>query len=186
MKYLLFILITSFISCTAQTVSLEQAAYCDTDPNCPNYIYAKDINNSLNKYVGTWKGTLSGKIYELKFNKGLFEMMGDKRDVLKGRLRITDANSNILYNTFNETDDEKTNFGGLNYTGDLQYYLMHFSGPGTEGCINRGTVYLSINTTDPTKMSFIYLLSYDITSGECPSTFVSTIPQKQRIYLTKQ
>lgn len=186
MKYLLLILIASFLSCNAQTLSLEAATQCDNDPNCPNYTYAKDINNSLQKFLETWKGNLNGKIYEFKFNKGLFEMLGDKRDRLLGRLRITDSNGNILYNTFNETDDQKTKFRGLNFTSDLQSYMLQFSGPPTNGCINRGTVYLDINLTDPNKMSIIYLSDYDITKGECPSSFTSTIPEKQRIYLTKQ
>lgn len=53
MKYLLFILTTFFISCNAQTVSLETEAQCYENSNCPDYNYAKDINNSLQKYLGT-------------------------------------------------------------------------------------------------------------------------------------
>ncbi|GAA5102983.1 hypothetical protein GCM10023210_44450 [Chryseobacterium ginsengisoli] len=186
MKYLLFILTTFFISCNAQTVSLETEAQCYENPNCPEYTYAKDINNSLQKYLGIWKGNLNGNLYEIKLSNGLYEDFGIKRDRLIGRLRITDLYGNTIYSSFTESDDQKTHFAGLGFSKDLQHYMMRFSGPGVPSCINRGTIYLNMNTTDLTKMSFIYLLSYDITNGECPSTFVSTIPQKQRIYLTKQ
>ncbi|GAA5090982.1 hypothetical protein GCM10023210_17890 [Chryseobacterium ginsengisoli] len=186
MKYLLLILITSFISCKAQTVSLEEAAQCHINPNCPHFTYAKDVNNSLQKYLGTWKGNLNGKVYEIKFIKKEFQGNYIKDDLLVGRIKILDSNNQILYNTIDEIDDTKTKFRGLNYSDDLQSYMMQFSGPAVTSCINRGTIYLNMNITDLTKMSFIYLLDYDITNGECPSTFVSTIPQKQRIYLTKQ
>lgn len=116
----------------------------------------------------------------------MYEDFGIKRDRLIGRIRITDLNGSIIYNNFTETDDQKTYFVGLGFSEDLQHYMMYFSGPSVTSCINRGTIYLNMNTTDLTKMSFIYLLSYDITNGECPSTFVSTISQKQRIHLTKQ
>lgn len=79
------------ISCKSQTISLEQAAQCRDTPNCSmNYDYAKDLNNTLNKYIGTWKGTYNGRVYEMKFNKSLYEdFIGTKSDEIKGRLRIT-------------------------------------------------------------------------------------------------
>ena len=186
MKYLLLILITSFISCKAQTVSLEEAAQYHINPNCPDFTYAKDVNNSLNKYTGTWKGSHNEKIYELNFIKKEFQGNDIKDDVLIGRLKIMDSNNQTIYNTLNELDDTKTSFKGLYFASNLQAYMLHFSGSGVPSCINRGTIYLNMNATDLTKMSFIYLLDYDITNGECPSIFIPTIPQKQRIYLTKQ
>ncbi|MDA9339700.1 hypothetical protein N9Q68_01880 [Polaribacter sp.] len=43
-----------------------------------DYVYVKDINNLLDKYVGTWKGTYSGKNYEFKVIK-----ITDDRDEVK-------------------------------------------------------------------------------------------------------
>jgi len=186
MKYLLLIIITSFISCQAQTISLEEAAQCQINPNCPDFTYAKDINNSLNKYVGTWKGTFDGKVYEVKFAKKEFQGNDIKDDLLIGRIKITDSNNQIVYNTFNETDDKKTHFKGLYFQSNLQAYVMYFSGPWATSCINRGTVHLFMNINYPTKMSITYLPQNDITDGDCPSTFISTIPEKQTINLIKQ
>lgn len=178
------------LSCKSQTVSLEEAAQCRENPNCPaNYNYVKDINNTLNKYVGTWKGTYNGRVYEIKFNKNLYEdFIGVKRDEIVGRLRITTIGnlSMTIFDNFNEPDDAKTRFSGLGLTGNLQSYEMHFSGPFTSGCINRGSIFLKINPSTPNQMRILYWSDTDIVVGECPSTFSQTFPEKQEIFLTRQ
>ncbi len=176
------------ISCKSQTVSLEQAALCQENPNCTGYNYAKDINNTLNKYLGIWKGTYNGRVYEMKFNKGLYNDMGMKKDEITGRLKITTTGSTsiIIFDNFNEPDDSKTRFSGLGLTTDLQGYRMFFGGPLTSGCINRGTISLRINPSNPNEMKIKYWSDYDIVVGECPSTFSQTFPEQQEIILMKQ
>lgn len=176
------------LSCKSQTVSLEAAAQCQENPNCTGYTYAKDTNNTLNKYVGTWKGVYNGKIYEMKFNKYLYDNTDIKRDMLKGRLRLTIPGNLTLtiFDNFTEPDDNKTRFSGLGLTSDLQGYRMIFSGPFTGGCMNRGTVAIRINTNNPDQMRVIYQSAQDIVVGECPSSFLQTLPELQEIILTKQ
>lgn len=176
------------ISCKSQIVSLETAAQCNEANPCPNFNYAKDINNTLNKYVGTWKGTYNGKTYEMKFNKSLYDDMGFKRDRIKGRLRITTAGNLpvTVFDNFNEQDDAKTGFSGLGITADLQGYTLIFAGPVLEGCINHGTLSLRINPSTPNQMRIKYWSNNDIVVGECPSTFSQTFPEQQEIFLTRQ
>jgi hypothetical protein len=178
------------ISCKSQTVSLETAAQCQASPNCPvNYNYIKDINNTLNKYVGTWKGTYNGKVYEMIFNKNLHEdFTGIKSDEIAGRLKITTTGNPpfTIFDNFNEPDDNKTRFSGLGLTNDLHVYRMIFGGPFTSGCINRGTVSLRINPSTPNQMRIIYWSARDIVVGECPTTFEQTFPEQQEIFLTRQ
>jgi hypothetical protein len=176
-------------SCKSQTISLEQAVQCRDNPNCPrDYKYVKDINNTLNKYVGTWKGSYNGRVYEMKFNKSLYDDMGMKKDEITGRLRIT-IPGNIpltIFDNFNEPDDAKTHFSGLGLTTDLQGYRMIFAGPVPSGCINHGTVSLRINPSTPNQMKIKYWSNNDIVVGECPSTFSQTFPEQQEILLTRQ
>lgn len=193
MKYLLLILTLITVSCNAQIVSLETAAQCPNDPdNCPDYTYAKDINNSLDKYIGTWKGSHDGKTYEVQFKKGLYQdltLSELKRDELVGRIKITSLTGNIpntIFDNFSELDDLKTKFSGLNFSSNLQSYRMYFSGDSPTGCINYGTVYLTIKPATPTKLDIFFAGDYDIVEGECPSTFKTTFPEKQNIILTKQ
>ncbi|MCX8534672.1 DUF6705 family protein [Chryseobacterium luquanense] len=178
------------ISCKSQTVSLEEAAQCRENPNCPReYKYTKDLNNTLDKYVGIWKGTYNGRVYEMKFNKSLYEdFTGVKRDIIKGRLRIT-AGGNIpltIFDNFNEPDDSKTRFSGFGLTGNLQSYELLFSGSFTSGCINRGSIFLKINPSTPNQMRITYWSDRDIAVGECPSTFSPTFTENQEIFLTRQ
>lgn len=190
-KILILIISVLAISCKSQTVSLETAAQCNANPNCPDYTYAKDINNSLDKYIGIWKGTFNGKTYEMKFNKNLYDEMGMKRDRIKGRIKITTIAPSglhglIIYDNFNEPDDSKTLFSGLGFQSNLQSYEMSFSGPSTSGCINSGNIYLRIKSNTPNQMTIFYWSDNDIVIGDCPSTFTQTFPEKQLITLTKQ
>lgn len=184
----IFLALLAF-SCKSQTVSLEQAAQCRDNPNCPvNYNYVKDINNTLDKYVGIWKGTYNGKVYEMKFNKSLYDDLGMKKDEIIGRLRITTTGNLSLttFDNFNEPDDSKTHFSGLGLTTDLQGYRMIFAGSVPEGCINHGTVSLRINLSNPNQMRVKYGSYNDIVVGDCPSTFSQTFPEEQEILLTRQ
>ncbi|MCX8526496.1 hypothetical protein OF897_21515 [Chryseobacterium formosus] len=177
------------ISCNSQVVSLEDAAQCRDNPNCSvNYNYVKDINNTLNKYVGIWKGTYNGRVYEMKFNKSLYNDMGMKKDELTGRLRITTTGNIpvIIFDNFNEQDDAKTHFSGLGLTSDLQGYRMIFAGLVPSGCINHGTVSLGITSGIPNQMKIMYWSNNDIVVGECPSTFSQTFPEQQEILLMRQ
>lgn len=154
------------------------------ESTCPNYNYAKDLNNSLEKYVGTWKGNYNGKIYELQFQKDIFEDVGIKRDELIGRIKVKDSAGNIIYDTFNETNDMKTRFKGDNFQPDLKAYMVYFLGDTPKGCINYGTVYLKIKPETPNQMS--YWSEDDIVEGTCPASFTKTFPEKKTINLTKQ
>jgi len=192
MKKIFLILILLFaITCKSQVVSLEEAAQCIANPSCPDYNYSKDINNSLQKYVGTWKGSHNGTTYEMKFVKGFWEDLGMKSDDLKGRIRITNPSSNgfpslIIFDNFNESDDSKTSFFGLGFQPDLQAYRMYFNGSSPQGCINYGKVFLRINPNAPNQMTIFYWSDMDIVVGDCPPTFQQTFPEKQVINLTKQ
>lgn len=176
------------ISCKSQIVSLETAAQCSEVNPCSDYTYEKDINNTLNKYVGIWKGIYNGKVYEMKFNKSLYDDMGLKRDKITGRLRITTTGNPPLtiFDNFNEPDDNKTHFSGLGLTGNLQSYRMIFAGPVPSGCINHGALTLRVNPNTPDQMRIFYFSDKDIVVGECPTTFSQTFPEQQEIFLTRQ
>jgi len=52
--FLILTLLYGAYSTAQQTVSLETMALCRSNPEtCPDAQYVKDVNNLLNKYVGT-------------------------------------------------------------------------------------------------------------------------------------
>ncbi|WP_347220189.1 DUF6705 family protein [Chryseobacterium sp.] len=184
MKKLLFIIIATYSGIlNAQTVPLEFIAQCQVNPtHCvESYNYVKDVNNLLNKYVGTWKGTLDGKNYEFNFTKkenmerGL---SGIKWDRLIGRLKITNQNGTIEFDNFN-----KPNLGD-NFQPDLKAYLMNFVGEKSE-CIDYGNIYLRIKSETPNQMSINFWPDRDIVTQDC-SNFKTTLPVNKNIHLTKQ
>ncbi|MCA6069000.1 hypothetical protein JI747_017680 [Chryseobacterium sp. RG1] len=189
---ILNIFILTAISCNAQsTISLEEAAVYPEQPDgrmLPlNTIYVKDINNSLNKYTGNWKGSLNGKIYEFSFikkeNVGGYDV---NWDFIVGRFRITNSFGVIFYDSTTELDDDKTKFWGKNFQPDLKAYVMYFVG-NSIGCAEAGDVYLIIQPATPNQMSIIMIPDNDTTEeGDCPSNFQPTIPYKKTINLTKQ
>lgn len=186
-KNILIIFLLIFAtSCKSQTISLEAAAQCLRNSNCPEYNYAKDINNSLQKFIGTWKGSYNGKTYELKFNKSLYEDFGIKRDQITGRLQVKNSDNIIEFSNFGELDDNKTKIFGLNFQPDLQSYRVHFTGNSPKGCINSGIIYIRVKNANLNEMHISYLSDKDIVSGDCPSNFFQTFPEKQSIILTKQ
>ncbi|MDF2934238.1 MAG: hypothetical protein K0R36_3569 [Chryseobacterium sp.] len=186
---ILIIFTLTIISCKAQTVSLETLAKCQQENPpfpCPeNYNYVKDINNLLNKYVGTWKGNLNGKVYEFNFIKK--ENVGDdiKDDRLIGRFKVINSIGTVLYNTLNETNDNETFFLGRNFQPDLEAYMVYFVG--NSACVEYGDVYLRIYPSTPNQMTVYFHPDNDISvEGSCPPNFVPTIPYKTTIHLTKQ
>ena len=189
---ILIIFALSIISCKAQTVSLETLAKCQQENPpfpCPeNYNYVKDINNLLNKYVGTWKGSYNEKFYEFNFTKKINDGSSGTnvtRDRIIGRAKVINSNGTILYNTLNEPNDNDTNFFGRNFQPDLEAYMVYFVG--NSACVEYGDVYLRIYPATPNQMTVYFHPDNDISvEGSCPPNFVPTIPYKTTIHLTKQ
>jgi hypothetical protein len=187
MKNIFFIILTIFTTAlNAQIVSLETLAQCrSNNQTCPSYTYVKDINGLLNKYAGTWKGSLDGKTYEINIIKKEnvpIEFSNTTWDMLIGRVKITDSNGSVLFNNFNKTDNDASL--GYNFQKDLKLYLMNFSG-GKSGCIDIGFMYMGIKPETPNKMTINFHPDYDIVTQDC-SNFKTTMPTNNIIHLTKQ
>ncbi len=189
MKNTIKLLLITFatFSCHAQTISLEQAAACRDNPGtCPDFTYVKDINNSLDRYVGTWKGSYNGKNYEFRFIKKIAAGERIKKDKLIGRLLVTDNAGNIIYNTLNESDDE-TYLSGLNFVkSNVKTYTLSYVVKG--GCYDYGDLYLRSKTSNVNELSLLFIRDSDlIDPSKCNySTYVTLIPEKIAITLIKQ
>jgi hypothetical protein len=174
MKKLLFIIIAFSSILNAQTISLEFMAQCKANPTMcvENFDYVKDINNLLNKYVGTWKGSLEGKNYEFNFIKKENVERGSsgiRWDRLIGRVKITNQNGIVEFDNFYK---------------DLTVYLTIFSGAKI-GCIDYGYLYLRIKPETPNNMTISFVPDNDIVKQDC-SDFQTTIPTSKKINLIKQ
>src|SRR5699024_8529723 len=98
------------LSCKAQynnIVPLENYySYGEGKNQVPQGTYFKDVNNVLNKYVGTWKGEFDGKQYTLKAHKSSRTTTSGKmkKDLIYIRYTIKDANGNIIEKTIGDSN----------------------------------------------------------------------------------
>ena len=180
--YILFFL--GAISCKAQTISLDQISQCKETKDCPEYIYLKDTNNRLNKFVGIWKGTYSdGRTYEFHFTKKENDYtFGKYWDILQGRILIKNSNGNELINTLN-VSGENVLFSGYYFDGSLTRYKMSFTA--NSDCNDSGYVYLSFpDPNNLSQMKLIFIQDMDIAS-KCPDGYKTVIPHGEALILTK-
>ncbi|MCL1668229.1 hypothetical protein M2T82_09175 [Elizabethkingia ursingii] len=155
-KYITTILI--FTVCTIinaqNTVSLETMSECVNRPNyddegCPDLEdvdYIKDINNKLNQFVGTWKGSYNGNNYEItlvKKEKVKLSGGGPYWDKLVGGLIIRNSAGSIVYNDTDKINSiENASIYGSNFQKPTtNFYNLSFSPK--DKCIKGGqlTIY---------------------------------------------
>ncbi|WP_143885644.1 DUF6705 family protein [Chryseobacterium binzhouense] len=166
-----------FFSCEAQTTAtLQQMEQCskrqDKTVECPGFenieiTQVKDIDNRLNAFEGTWKGTFEGKQIELnlikKVNFGEYDIKWDK---LIGKLKIKDVQGNILFDSFQNVESN-ADPKGINF--QYSVYEMRFSGKSdcVDGKIFLQTPTISLNGSIKTKI-FFYPNGDAIDTPTCP------------------
>lgn len=152
MKKIIVILVLLVISnsCVAQnTIGLKDATISSTKSIgevSPNIDYIKDIDNSLDKFIGSWTGEYNNKKYELQFIKKTKYGEKPMKDILLGRMLIKDNSGNILYDTFQKPDDQ-SGLIGLNFQKDLKIYQLSFSGK-NPSCGDSGIIYIYFKDTN--------------------------------------
>lgn len=148
------------------TISLERyASYRDCeDRGCQppeNLEYIADLNNSLSRFLGTWKGVENGKKIIYKIDRYLYDEIGDvKKDALIIRYKLIDLNTGqTLLDTMELPDDELPVILGLNYINDL-YYALYY---GHDNCDPYGYVALkhSLDLRLGDQLNIDFILSRD-------------------------
>ena len=195
MKHLIII---AFLCCfntpKAQSViSLEQAATYKGDSLFPATVnYVKDINHKLDPFIGIWKGSNGGRLYEVRFTKKTawdFGLPGDgiKWDVLIGRVFVKDSLTNqVLFNDL-DSSDLNTSMFGKNF-GTPRVYNMYF-GANSE-CYDWGDLNITLSRLDSTKLFIIYRRDVEwVDPSTCPGGYANyrtLFPLAQWVTLIKQ
>ncbi|MDA9339701.1 hypothetical protein N9Q68_01885 [Polaribacter sp.] len=163
----LMVLLTT-LSCRAQIIAVEDFENYNQDLEDGAYI--KDINNVLDKYVGTWKGTYSGKNYEFKVIKVTKDNVNlkYKHDKLLMRYKITDSSNNIIVNTLDLPNGDIYIVRGSYLRNDGGGYVLDYQGLDAE-CGQNGTIYISVSdaTNEIMKLGFLVdgEMGLDCTAG---------------------
>ncbi|TPG44359.1 DUF6705 family protein [Flavobacterium pectinovorum] len=185
---ILSLIIIANLSCKAQQIiPVEKAIdYRLAENGIPDNTYFKDINNLLDKFVGTWIGTYNNKTYKFKIDKFVNNYSGGtKEDVLLMRYIITNANGTQIENTTTLSDDNY-----LVIIGDyIQRSTYHLNYSGREStCGQLGTIYIEVlKSSNNTKMKLFLLPDkIMISPSSCPQGVSQQIMPIDQIVLTKQ
>lgn len=179
-------LIIITLSCKAQQiVPVEKMIeYRDSDTEIPKGTYLKDVNNLLEKYIGTWKGTYDSKNFTFVVTKIKHDFLGVSVDELLIRYLITTTSGNIIEDTRSLPDADPLVIEGNYISNSKGYYVLNYLGKNTE-CGQSGEVYIS--TSKDNKQMKFYLTGYQdiIDSSKCPKVAEQILPTKS-MFLTKQ
>ncbi|MEO6177666.1 MAG: DUF6705 family protein [Flavobacterium circumlabens] len=178
------------ISCKAQTIEpIEKAIdYRTSENGIPDNTYLKDINNLLNKYVGTWKGSYEGKNYTLFIIKYTSKFDKITQDILLTRYLITSSDGTVLEDTRSVPNESPYIIEGSYFSKDLTSYALNFTSKNSL-CGNAGTLFIRTKNAANTLMSLGFEPNQIMISEEtCPGFKLAelTFPRKNSIMLTKQ
>ncbi len=188
MKKLLQILIVCFgiYSCKAQNIiPIENhKQYLDNEIEIPDGSYIKDVNNLLDKYVGTWKGTYKNRSYEFLIMKKTVSFLGITVDQLIAKYKIINSDNSILKNTLNLADENILVIRG-NYLAKTGSYVLDYLGDDA-GCGQEGRIFIAIRVNTTNKMGIKLMPGFDLINEEdCPNGTTQILPTELTI-LTKQ
>ena len=143
-NFLLVLIFTSFNFACSQTLSLEKySSYFESnnDSELPSdLLYVKDLNNSLDRFVGSWRGTKNDIEVLYQITKTVVsDSEGFLADALKIKYELKNNQTNeILFTTLALPDDDVYVMEGAYYLN--KYYVGYYYG--LEGCGQDGWVYL--------------------------------------------
>jgi hypothetical protein len=192
MKKIIYILIT-FMVCSvnlyAQNVfPLDDYWKLDRETIRKNKGYIKDINNSLDKYVGAWTGTYKTNQFQFFIKKTTEEDTEDyhKEDVLVIHHIIKSANGTVLEDNTAKPDFEYGNSTVINGMYPSEYgkmYVLSYWGKYPH-CGQQGSIF--IYSISPTSMSLELAPQGDLIDIEgCPDQTIGQIMPTEKMILTR-
>ena len=170
-------------------VPLEQYYNYRTDANLDmsDVSYFKDVNNHLDKFVGTWIGNYDNNTLELEIT--ILENQLNRwisYDKLLIKYKITDSNGNEIVNTLNMFDDYKYHIRGKHFASDTSVYTAFYQGFDLD-CNQKG--YAILKVIDSTTIDFwIAPINDSIIEPGCPTGNIHIMPTslETAVTLTKQ
>ena len=188
------IVVLSFYSCFAQNIQLagvvplEEYYNYKTDDNLKlsDVNYFKDVNNHLDKFVGTWTGSYDNKT--LTLNISILEQvegLGLAFDELLIKYKIEEDNGNVLINTLDMFDSYKYHMSGKFFADTTSVYLANYYGEQVE-CNQKG--YAIFDFINSNTINFWIAPSNDMIGPECPTGNIHIMPTDgdDAVVLTKQ
>ncbi len=176
------ILALTIISCKAQHiipvkdgykyVATEKGFMGDYD-----YVYIKDVNNTLSKFIGTWKGTYQSENFEFRITKTTTDDGELKEDLLLMRYKITDSKGVIIEDTLILPNDD-TYVMQSGYVSKTGAYVFNYIGRNL-ACGQNGSVFSGVYGVNNDKMNLFLQVKGEMypecTTGEA----IQVLPLEQ-------
>ena len=193
-KHVTFLIVAlTIINCKAQgiTIALEDKKnYEFKEVSSVKIAYAKDINNILGEYLGTWIGTHDNKSYEFRIERNTitaWDIYDYQLDILIIRYIIKDSNGTILDDTTNLPNDDELVIEGLfmryDNNNNPESYQLFYAGRDHK-CGAQGDIVIK---RDGAKLNFYYAPGGELVNCDKNSEdIVDLLPAFGTISLTKQ
>ncbi len=197
MKNIMFLGLTLFfalmIKAQPSIVPVEKTAeYVDADIKIPDDTYLKDVNHLLDKFIGTWKGTLNKRNYTFIITQYTDAYNNLLEDKLLMRYLITDQNGTIIEDTRSLANKETYVIEGRFFIKNTtNNYLLTYIGKNAK-CGQSGQIHISTSKyipINPTQMKLNFIPAHImIDETDCPGFTLAEqiMPAKGGIILTKQ
>lgn len=170
------------LSCKAQIIAVENFNTYNKDLEDGAYI--KDVNNVLNKFIGTWRGNHNNINYEFKIIKKTISYLGIKEDMLLMRYKITSNNGSVIENTLSLPNDSP--FVMQNgYVAKSGSYVFSYIGKNV-ACGQNGWVFMGVLNNSNNKKAKLFLSVKGETYPECTTGAAEQILPMEQIELIKQ
>ena len=193
MKKIIIILVISLsiYSCKAQIISIEQAnpIFLDEDEPFPDNVTAiKDINNTLDEFLGVWTLDYNSKHYELTITKFESMLATIKIDILLIKHKITDNNGVVLDDTTILPNKSPSIMKGWFFLSDNETYLVSYFGSNSKcGQFGDVIIYIDNDNVLGNEMIFHFDRGHDIiNSNECTAPVTFPFPIDTFLTFTKQ
>ncbi len=176
--------ILSIVSCKAQIIPIEEEVYyIDNQIEVTEGTYFKDVNNLLDKFVGTWTGVYDNKNYEFIITETTIqtEVTLISYDELRIRYKITDASGTVIEDTTQLPNDSFYVINGT-YMSQTGSYISSYNGY-ESNCGQSGDVYISVSNSTLGEM-WLFLFP-DVKPRYSDCTVEQVLPTDTMI-LTKQ
>src|SRR5690606_33969102 len=194
MKFFLFIplVLIACTTCKAQKppqqlpIPIEEMIdYMNNDVEINDGAYFKDINNVLDKYVGTWVGVYDNKTYEFQLVEFTDSYLGILEDKILMRYKITDSNGNVIESTLGLPDESPYVIQGKYLSETETYYVLLYIGFEAK-CGQQGDIFIEVNNSI-TEMELYLVPEIEfIFTSDCPNGVVPQTIPTDKITLIKQ
>lgn len=175
-------------SCKAQIIPVEEDInYRNSETEFPEGAYIKDVNNLLDKYVGTWIGAYDNKTFEFRIIEYIDEDYSfiSKKDKLLLRYKITNSNGSVIEDTTTLPNESPYVIKGNYLSNTSSFYVLSYIGKEAD-CGQHGEIFIDVQKNPNIMKASLEVIGDLINASDCPNGEAEQILPTEQFTLIKQ